>query len=127
VNHYYTYDDARAASREATALRSMGRKPQVGRSPVRRVPKGRHCAGPMPPFQGSRPCAARVPGLAPWAMTCRPFRANGTAAATVLGIQTANVFEWNAAQQRTRKTDSGGAPLDGLRTCFVTATRACSG
>jgi len=29
-------------------------------------------------------------------------------AATVPGIETANAFEWNAAQQRTRKTDSGG-------------------
>ena len=48
-------------------------------------------------------------------------------AAALPGIETANAFEWNAAQQRTRKTDSGGAPFDGLRTCFVTATRACSG
>jgi len=78
VNHYYTYEDARAAGRGATALYSLGRKPQVGRGPVRRVPTGRHCSGPMPPLQGSRLYSGPNPGLATWAMKCRPFRAERT-------------------------------------------------
>jgi len=82
-----------SASREATALRSLGRKPQVRRVPSRRVPKGRHCAGPMPPLQGSGACLGPDPGFAPWATTCRPYRAS------------------DGDLRRWEKTDVGGTKL----------------
>jgi len=123
VNHYYTYDDAprNHLSRWERSTRSCA---------TRRVRDATRQAGwrgwtALTPALSQREREERFTYDEDGNTTAMECPAGGDAgpegtteyewnqdnlivAATVPGIETANAFEWNAAQQRTRKTDSGG-------------------
>jgi len=80
-------------SREATARCSPRREPWGGGAPHPVSPVGTTHRTAVPPFQGSGACFGPNPGFAPWAITCRPYRAN------------------DGDLRRWEKTDAGGTKL----------------